>query len=138
MSTLQLLTIILHVLFGLGAVILSYGVWMMLLKRAPHTLRAAKTAWWAFAFAITSWVTGGYYYVSYYGTAVKPVIKAGEFPWAHTIITETKEHIFCSFRYSRSLWPWYCGWSENALQLTRHSKSHWSCLSALPCSSALQ
>ena len=41
-----------------------------------------------------SWLVGGFYYVSYYGSNVKPVIKGGPMPWAHLVITETKEHIF--------------------------------------------
>ncbi len=43
---------------------------------------------------IVSWFAGGYYYVVYYGTLVKPVIKSGVWPWVHNIIMETKEHIF--------------------------------------------
>ena len=43
---------------------------------------------------IASWITGGFYYVVYYGAIVKPVIKSGLAPWAHNIIMETKEHIF--------------------------------------------
>lgn len=43
---------------------------------------------------IASWLAGGYYYVVYYGTLVKPVIKSGVAPWVHNIIMETKEHIF--------------------------------------------
>ncbi len=41
-----------------------------------------------------SWLSGGYYYVKFYGTLVKPVIQKGLAPWAHSIIMETKEHIF--------------------------------------------
>lgn len=94
MTTFQMLMLIVHVLTGVGAVILSYAVWMMLLKQMPNILRAAKAAWWAFALTVASWITGGYYYVVYYGTAVKPVIKAGKYPWAHTLMTEAKEHLF--------------------------------------------
>ena len=43
---------------------------------------------------IASWLAGGYYYVAYYGTLVKPIIKSGVAPWVHNIIMETKEHIF--------------------------------------------
>ncbi len=43
---------------------------------------------------ISSWVVGGYYYVVYYGSLVKPVIKEGVAPWAHNIVMEAKEHIF--------------------------------------------
>lgn len=52
------------------------------------------TAWIGVAAFIASWIAGGYYYVLYYGTLVKPVIKSGVAPWAHNIIMETKEHIF--------------------------------------------
>lgn len=45
------------------------------------------------SFALT-WVIGGYYYVKFYGTLVKPIIKAGSSPWAHAIAMEAKEHIF--------------------------------------------
>jgi hypothetical protein len=41
-----------------------------------------------------SWLVGGYYYVTYYGPLVKPVINAGAAPWAHAIAMETKEHVF--------------------------------------------
>lgn len=43
---------------------------------------------------ILSWIFGGYYYVVYYGSLVKPAIKVGVAPWAHEIFMETKEHIF--------------------------------------------
>ena len=43
---------------------------------------------------IVSWLAGGYYYVVYYGTLVRPVIKSSTAPWVHNIIMETKEHIF--------------------------------------------
>lgn len=41
-----------------------------------------------------SWIVGGYYYVATYGSQVKPVITASQFKWAHSIVMETKEHIF--------------------------------------------
>jgi len=41
-----------------------------------------------------SWIFGGYYYIQFYGTLVKPVIKAGSAPWAHAVAMEAKEHIF--------------------------------------------
>ena len=47
----------------------------------------------AFSFVL-SWLSGGYYYVKYYGGLVKPVIQGGLAPWAHNIIMETKEHVF--------------------------------------------
>ncbi|MDP1688560.1 MAG: hypothetical protein Q8L47_00280 [bacterium] len=41
-----------------------------------------------------SWVAGGYYYLTNYQAIVKALIKEGPIPWAHTIVTETKEHVF--------------------------------------------
>lgn len=41
-----------------------------------------------------SWLLGGYYYVNFYGSLVKPIIKAGSAPWVHAIVMEAKEHIF--------------------------------------------
>src|SRR3989344_5016732 len=43
---------------------------------------------------VAAWLIGGYYYVKFYGPLVKPIIKAGQMPWAHTIAMEAKEHIF--------------------------------------------
>lgn len=43
---------------------------------------------------VLSWLTGGYYYVKYYGPLVKPIIKQGVSPWAHAVVMEAKEHIF--------------------------------------------
>jgi len=40
------------------------------------------------------WLVSGWYYVAYYGPEVKPIIKAGPWPWAHAIFMESKEHIF--------------------------------------------
>jgi len=41
-----------------------------------------------------TWITGGYYYVKYYGSLVKPTILQGLAPWAHSIAMEAKEHVF--------------------------------------------
>jgi magnesium-transporting ATPase (P-type) len=46
------------------------------------------------ALVVASWLTGGFYYVNYYGASVKPLIKEGPSPWAHLIFMETKEHVF--------------------------------------------
>lgn len=56
--------------------------------------RAQIVAWIGVGAFLLSWIIGGYYYVKTYGPMIKPVIKSGPTPWAHSIITETKEHIF--------------------------------------------
>lgn len=43
---------------------------------------------------VVSWIVGGYYYVTVYGPAVKPIILGSSYAWAHTIVMETKEHVF--------------------------------------------
>ncbi|MBI2046169.1 MAG: hypothetical protein HYT28_02015 [Parcubacteria group bacterium] len=86
--------LIAHVIIGLIGVIASYALLMGLLKRKvsiPFLKGAALIA--AVSYIIT-WFTGGYYYVVFYGKAIKPVIKAGAYPWAHTFFMETKEHLF--------------------------------------------
>ena len=41
-----------------------------------------------------AWVAGGFYYVDVYGTGIKPAIKASDAKWVHSIVMETKEHVF--------------------------------------------
>lgn len=43
---------------------------------------------------LTAWLAGGYYYVEVYGSYIKPVIKASEAQWVHSIVMEVKEHVF--------------------------------------------
>jgi hypothetical protein len=40
------------------------------------------------------WIVGGINYRTSYGIQIRPVILASSTPWAHSIIMETKEHIF--------------------------------------------
>jgi glycopeptide antibiotics resistance protein len=62
---------------------------------SPERIKRAKlVALIGVVFLFLSWFTGGYYYVNIYGNNVKPLIKEGPFPWAHSIVTETKEHVF--------------------------------------------
>ncbi len=94
MSSVLVYNLIAHIILGLMGVIAFYAVWMILLKE-KYTLKWPKIL--AFVGTLSffsSWVTGGYYYVKFYGKAVKPVILSGKYPWAHTVITESKEHIF--------------------------------------------
>ena len=83
-----------HVALGLLGITLFVMVTVSLMR---NPLRIGLIKWSAFlgfiAF-VASWVTGGYYYATYYGKAVKPVIKAGAYPWAHNFVMEAKEHVF--------------------------------------------
>jgi uncharacterized membrane protein YozB (DUF420 family) len=88
------------VLIGLhlGFAIVGIDAFLWLLGKLRDDTSSQKsrvlTAFIGVAAFILSWIFGGYYYVIYYGGLVKPVIKSGLAPWAHTIVMETKEHIF--------------------------------------------
>lgn len=84
-----------HAFLGeLGAMMFLW-VFIELLNPTEQRIgRALKVALMGVLFLFLSWLVGGYYYVNIYGSAVKPLIKAGPLPWTHGIITETKEHVF--------------------------------------------
>lgn len=94
MTILQELALIAHIFLGVAAVIFLYTVWLGLVHKQMRPAALRTRSMWAFVLTFLSWLTGAFYYVTYYGTAVKPVIKAGSYPWAHTIMTESKEHFF--------------------------------------------
>ena len=84
-----------HAALGEIAGILFVWIFAEILNPTEKRLkRAQKLALVGSLFFVLSWITGGYYYVKYYGTSVKALIKEGPSPWAHSIIMETKEHIF--------------------------------------------
>ncbi|MBI4738715.1 hypothetical protein HY772_04010 [Candidatus Woesearchaeota archaeon] len=90
-----------HPLVGIHAAIGELGVlaflWVLvelLNPTEPRIKRAKIAAALGTLFFLMSWVTGGYYYVAYYGPNVKPIIKSGPAPWAHGVAMEVKEHVF--------------------------------------------
>ncbi len=84
-----------HAALGeLGAFLFLWLFVEVLNPTKPRIKRAKIVVILGLVFILLSWVAGGYSYVNYYGKDVKPVIKAGPLPWAHDVITETKEHIF--------------------------------------------
>lgn len=88
------------VLIGLhlGFAIIGLDAFLWLLGKLQDTVGTPvsrrRIAFVGTAGFVISWLAGGYYYVQYYGSLVKPIIKSGLAPWAHTIVMETKEHIF--------------------------------------------
>ena len=83
-----------HVLIGVTGIIASYATLFWLFKRNIPVFSLKLSSIVAFVAYIVAWITGGYYYVTYYGGNVKPIIKEGPNPWIHLIIMEVKEHIF--------------------------------------------
>lgn len=86
--------LIAHVIFGILGVGAVYGVWMGFMKHRISWKFLQCISFLGFLFFVLSWVSGGYYYATYYGKAVKPVIQKGAYPWAHAFIMEFKEHAF--------------------------------------------
>src|SRR3989344_1157762 len=88
------------VLIGLhlGFAILGIDAFLWLLgevvANAGSTRRRMVAATIGLAGYFFTWLIGGHYYVKFYGSLVKPIIKAGQAPWAHAIAMEAKEHIF--------------------------------------------
>ncbi|OGG64359.1 hypothetical protein A3C94_00635 [Candidatus Kaiserbacteria bacterium RIFCSPHIGHO2_02_FULL_55_17] len=87
--------IALHAALGEAGALAFLWVLVELLNPSEARLRRARiAAFLGVLFLTASWVAGGFYYVTEYGAAVKPLIKSGPLPWAHSVITETKEHVF--------------------------------------------
>ncbi len=84
-----------HAFLGEAGIISFVWVFVEMLNPIPSTIKRAKiAALIGVILFFVSWIAGGYYYVEYYGENVKPIIKEGPQPWAHSIFTETKEHVF--------------------------------------------
>ena len=94
MTTTLAALLVVHVIAGIVAIGIHNVALMHLLKKAPSYIFISRLAWSAVALYLISWATSAYYYVTYYGTAVKPRILAGDAPFAHNFFMETKEHIF--------------------------------------------
>jgi hypothetical protein len=96
LAILQSKPVLIGMHLGLAIVGIDAFLWLLgKLKGHDSSERSTRnTALVGILAFIGSWIAGGYYYVVYYGTIVKPVIKSGLAPWAHNIIMETKEHIF--------------------------------------------
>jgi len=81
-----------------GAMAALAFVWIIVEMRhlkKNGILRAARAGYVAALFTtLGCWVLGGYNYLTAYRSEVRPVILVGDQSWAHTVIMETKEHIF--------------------------------------------
>jgi len=94
MSTSLSLFLAIHVLIGVFGVFLFGGVSLGLLKKKVSVKMLKVFSLGGLISYLVAWVLGGHYYVVYYGSKVKPIIKAGDIPWAHSVVMEAKEHVF--------------------------------------------
>jgi len=98
-----------HVIIGVTGVFLFGGVSLGLLKKKISVKMLKLFSLGGLISYLTAWITGGHYYVVHYGVKVKPIIKAGNMPWAHSIVMEAKEHLFLflpflAFMSMASIW----------------------------------
>ena len=94
MNLLQTISLVVHVISGVVGVIAAYAILIEILRRQPEIKKILTRSILSLVGYLLSWVSGGYYYLTYYGSKVKPVILAGQYPWAHQFMTELKEHMF--------------------------------------------
>src|SRR3990167_6368538 len=82
----------------LGFAIVGIDLLLWHLGELVAGVGSSKRLKWVAVFAAgsfgLSWFVGGYYYVKFYGSLVKPVILKSAVPWAHAVVMESKEHIF--------------------------------------------
>jgi len=81
----------------IGEIGLFAYLWVLVEMLNPTEIRImrAKTAATIGVICLfVAWIAGGFYYVDVYGSAVKPAIKASDAKWVHSIVMETKEHVF--------------------------------------------
>lgn len=84
----------LHLGFAIVGIDCTLWLWGELVARSEHQRRMVWVAAGGVLGYLVSWLIGGYYYVKFYGSLVKPGVIAGNAPWAHEIVMEVKEHIF--------------------------------------------
>lgn len=88
--------VLIHSITGGLAALTLFWIFVELRHVTQKGIKRAKVVSYISAFfnIVGCWIVGGYSYLTDYGSNVKPIIKSGVQPWAHQIITETKEHIF--------------------------------------------
>ncbi|MBP1749070.1 MAG: putative rane protein [Deltaproteobacteria bacterium] len=83
-----------HIVFGVFGILFAVALYMDVSNASETNLRRIKVLSWLVAVCVMlSYIVGGYWYVQYYGEH-RNIIKAGQWPWAHTYFMEVKEHLF--------------------------------------------
>lgn len=71
-----------------------------------NPVRQRRLAWTIFVLAWLTFITGGFWYVAGYPPN-KIILKEGNWPWAHNVIMEIKEHAFFFLLMAASLLPFF-------------------------------
>ena len=86
--------LLMHPTFGVFGILAAAWVFVDALNVNDANLKRIRTAAAvASVLMILAWITGGYFYVNFYG-AEKAMILQGPWPFAHNFMMETKEHLF--------------------------------------------
>lgn len=88
--------LMLHPTFGVLAMVAAVWVFVDTLNASGANDNDTRVRSISKLAAVLMWLTyvvGGYWYVTYYG-ADKAIIKAGPWPFAHSLFMESKEHLF--------------------------------------------
>ncbi|MFA6608619.1 MAG: hypothetical protein WCT07_01795 [Candidatus Paceibacterota bacterium] len=86
--------LLLHPTFGVLGIIAAVWVIVEVINSSQSNqsrIRIASVM--IFILMVLTWITGGYFYVFYYA-ADKAIILNGPWPFAHSLLMESKEHIF--------------------------------------------
>ena len=86
--------LVLHIILGTCGIIFLTTYLLSLFKKEIGVKWLKINSFLALLSFLGSWISGGYYYASYYGKSVKPIILKGGYSWMHTVLMETKEHVF--------------------------------------------
>jgi hypothetical protein len=82
-----------HVLFGMVCIILAVWVFVDVLRVSDSNLARIRILSWVIAGAMwLAFLIAGYWYVVFYKVD-KAVILKGPWPFAHSLVMETKEHL---------------------------------------------
>jgi hypothetical protein len=82
-----------HSAFGVLGTLSAMWVFVETLNAREENAGRIRTAALVAALAMAAaWILGGYWYLHFY-PADKAMILKGPWPWAHTLVMETKEHL---------------------------------------------
>ena len=94
MNEVNIFFLVAHIFLGTLGIIFLTAYLLSIFKKEADFKWLKINSFLALLSFLASWIKGGYYYTSYYGKSVKPVILKGEFSWVHSVLMETKEHVF--------------------------------------------
>ena len=97
MTSTLIFFLVAHVFLGTAGIIFLTAYLLSIFKKEIDFKWLKINSFLALLSFAGSWILGGYYYTSYYGKSVKPVILKGGYSWVHAVLMETKENVFLAY-----------------------------------------